>query len=311
MKNSYKTYHLCLSGEDEVLFRDEEDYHRAFNCFALAIYKTRSIGLAEAFMSTHTHQIIQTTSPTDFMNVFRLAYSQYFNHKYQRFGKLGRRMHFSMEIVGYYHFLAALSYVLRNPLHHGVVPIPYAYPHCSANAFFRPEMGKFVGEKILPAHLCRKYIGRRAEFPDDYKMSERGVFLRESVLDVQQVENLFVSPRAFNFYMTRKSSEEWESEQLKDGEGLAPINLALIENGVQIDNFDKMMIFESGKSDYRSLTDIQLCTELDDLSRRKYGKHSVYQLSLDEKIQVAEYLYRVRHLSDAQIRRCLVLQKHK
>ena len=37
-----KTFHLCLSAGDEAMFRDLEDYHRGFNCFALALYKTGS-----------------------------------------------------------------------------------------------------------------------------------------------------------------------------------------------------------------------------------------------------------------------------
>lgn len=305
-----KTYHLCLSAGDEVMFRDIEDYHRGFNCFALALHKTGSTGLAEAIMATHIHKLIQTDYPQDHMHIFRKSYATYFNHKYQRNGRLGENVHFTMEVVGYHHLVAALSYVIRNPLHHGVSPIPYAYPHCSANAFFRKDMGKFVDEAILPKHACSKYLGRRADFPDNYKMSESGEFLRESVLDVPQVENLFVTPRTFNFYMTRKSSEEWEREQAKDNNLVAPVNLLSIENGVQINSLEKMLIFENGKSDYRKISDIELCTELDALARNRYGKHSVYQLSLKEKEQIAEYLYKVRHLSEAQIRRCLVLLKH-
>ena len=43
-----KTYHLCLSSDDEVMFRDLEDYNRGFNCFALALYMTDSTGLVES-----------------------------------------------------------------------------------------------------------------------------------------------------------------------------------------------------------------------------------------------------------------------
>ena len=262
-----KTFHLCLSAGDEAMFRDLEDYHRGFNCFALALYKTGSTGLAESFMSTHTHQIIQTDSPEDFMYHFRRPYSLYFNHKYQRTGKLGENTHFSMEVIGHHHLLAALSYTLRNALHHGVAPIPYAYPHCSANAFFRMEMGKLIDENTLPVSAIYNHIGRRADFPDSYKMSESGVFLRESVLDIPQVENLFVTARAFNFYMTRRSSEEWEKEQVKDGNNLKPVNLLSIEKGVRLHDLDKMLIFESGKADYRKISDIELCTQVDRIAR--------------------------------------------
>lgn len=302
-----KTYHLCLSAGDEVMFRDQEDYNRGFNCFALALYKTGSTGLVESFMATHTHQMVQTSDPKGLMWHFRQPYSMYFNHKYQRKGKLGENMHFTMEIVGYYHMIAAASYVLRNALHHGVAPIPYAYPHCSVNSIFSKEMGKFHEEKILPRKYYAKYIGRRAEFPDNYKMSESGLFLRETVLDIPQVENLFVTSRTFNYYMSRKSSEEWEAEQGKDDNGFSPVNLNSIEKGVNLQDVNKMLVYEHGKADYRKISDMELCTELDALARDRFGRHSVYQLSEGEKQQIASDLYRNRHLNETQIRRCLVM----
>lgn len=304
-----KTYHLCLSAGEEIMFRDLEDYHRGFNCFACALYKTESTGLVESFMSTHTHQLIQTSCPNEFMHAFRQPYSIYFNHKYHRRGKLGEREHFTMEVTGYHHTIAAASYTLRNALHHGVVPIPYAYPHCSANAIFSREMGKWKKESLLPSKSHYKYIGRRSEYPNYYKMTESGVFTRESVLDIPQVEALFGTARTYNFYMSRKSSEEWDAEQQKDENGLGPVNLDIIEQGVRIDDTSKMLLFEKGKGDYRKISDIELCTELDQMARKNYGRHSVYELSLKEKNEIAQEIYRVRHISESQIRRCLVLPK--
>ena len=306
-----KTYHLCLSAGDEVMFRDLEDYHRGFNCFACALYKTGSTGLVESFMSTHTHQLVQTRCPGELMYTFRQTYTMYFNHKYHRKGYLGEKHHFATEISGYHHTIAAASYTLRNALHHGVAPIPYAYPHCSANAIFSKEMGKMHREPLLPKSSYYKHIGRRSEYPDSYKMTESGVFTRESVLDIPQIEALYGTPRAFNFYMSRKSSEEWEAEQQKDANNFASINLEIIEKGVRLHGTAKMLAFESGKSDYRKISDIELCTELDALASTRFGIHSVYELSLKEKNEIAEYLYRTRHLSESQIRRCLILPKGK
>jgi len=304
-----KTYHLCLSAGEEVLFRDLEDYHRGFNCFAVALYKTGSIGLVEAFMATHAHKLIQTHDPKGFMYSFRNPYAKYFNNKYGRTGKLGEDIHFTLEVVGHHHTIAAASYVLRNPLHHGVAPLPYAYPHCSANAIFRKEMGKFHGEPLLNPRSYSRFIGRHALYPDSYKMTESGVFTRESVLDIPQMESLYGTARAYNFYMSRKSSEEWEAEQQKDANELPPVNLGSIESGVNIHDITRMTIFESGKADYRKISDIELCTELDQLAKTRYGRQSVYQLNLKEKQSIAEYLYRTRHISKSQIQRCLVLPK--
>lgn len=306
-----KTYHLCLSAGDEVMFRDLEDYHRGFNCFACALYKTDSTGLVESFMSTHTHQLVQARCPGELMYTFRQSYTMYFNHKYHRKGHLGEKHHFATEISGYHHTIAAASYTLRNALHHGVAPIPYAYPHCSANAIFSKEMGKMHGEPLLPKSSYYKHIGRRSEYPDSYKMTESGVFTRESVLDIPQIEALYGTPRAFNFYMSRKTSEEWEAEQQKDANNSVSINLEIIEKGVGMNGTSQMLAFENGKSDYRKISDIELCTELDALASTRFGRHSVYELSLKEKNEIAEYLYRTRHLSESQIRRCLILPKGK
>lgn len=300
-----KTYHVCLSAGDEIMFRDLEDYNRGFNCFAVALYKTNSTGLVESFMSTHLHLLVQTDSPKDFMMCFRMLYTMYFNKKYGRSGKLGEKLHFTMEVVGYHHILAAMSYILRNALHHGVAPIPYAYPHCSANAIFMREMGKRPEENLLPRKSYYRHLGRTAEYPDSYKMSRSGVFLRESVLDIPQVENLFVTPRMFNFYMSRKSSEEWEAEQSKDQNSSPLINIQSIERGVNTDSIEKLLLFENGKADYRKLSDQDLCTEIDRKILPKYGKRSVYQLSSEEKTLIANHLYKTLHLNAAQIRRCL------
>ena len=302
-----KTYHLCLSAGNEIMFRDLEDYYRGFNCFAIALYKTNSTGLVESFMSTHMHLLVQTASPKDFMMCFRMLYTMYFNKKYDRSGRLGENLHFTMEVVGYHHMLAAMSYILRNALHHGVAPIPYAYPHCSANAIFMSEMGKRPEENLLPQKSYYKYLGRTAEYPDSYKMNKSGVFLRESVLDIPQVENLFVTPRMFNFYMSRKSSEEWEAEQSKDQNNSQLINIQSIERGVNTDPLEKLLVFENGKADYRKLSDIDLCVEIDRNILPKYEKTSVYHLSSEEKNHIANHLYNSLHINTAQIRRCLAM----
>ena len=304
--NMKKTYHLCLSAGEEVLFRDVEDYNRGFNCFALALYNTDSTGLVESEMSTHYHQMIQSADPNAFMRNFRLSYGMYFNRKYHRSGKLGEKHHYTMEVIGYNHMIAAMSYVLRNALHHGVAPIPYAYPYSSVNSIFMKEMGKMPYDGMLDRRYYHRYISKAAHFPDNYVMNESGVFLRESVLDIPQVENLFVTPRSFNWHMTRKSSEEWESEQRREND-LPPINLSVIERGVSMNSQAEMLVNENGKSNYRRPSDMDICAEIDNNILPRYHKVSVYHLSRQERQQIAEYLYRAFHISESQIRRCLVM----
>lgn len=301
-----KTYHLCLSAGDEIMFRDLEDYNRGFNCFALALYKSNSTGLVESFMSNHFHLMIQTEDPKEFMYNMRQPYSKYFNRKYCRTGRLGEKHHFQLEINGLHHHLAAMSYTLRNALHHGIVPIPYAYPHSSVNAIFRKEMGKTSEEILLPQKSHYRYIGRRAEYPSSYKMNKNGLFLRESVLDLAQVENMFVTPRSFDYYMGRKTNEDWEKEQSKDNLQIPPLRLEDIEAGSRMQTLETMIINENGKGNYRKISDIDLCTEIDRFILPEFEKDSIYLLSNHEKRKIAELLYRKYHINETQIRRCLV-----
>ena len=302
-----KTYHLCLSSDNEIMFRDEEDYIRGFNCYALALYKTGSTGLVESFMSTHTHLLVQTSDPNKFMGAFRMPYTKYFNHKYCRSGKLGESVHFTMEIEGLYHHLAAMSYILRNGLHHGLVSIAYGYPHCSINAIFQKEMGKRPEQDLLPQNSFYRHIGRNVEFPDSYKMNRSGLLLRESVLDIAQVENLFATPRAFDYYMNRKTSEDWLKEQGKDNNCSAPVTLELIESKVQLTSVKDMLVFERGRSDYRRISDIDLCKETDRKIREDLKKPSIYALTHEEKLKIAKYLKERFYAGTSQLNRCLSL----
>lgn len=301
-----KTYHVCLSAGEEIMFRDLEDYNRGFNCFALALYRSNSTGLVESFMSNHFHLMIQTENPKEFMYNMRQPYSKYFNRKYCRNGRLGEKHHFQLEISGLHHHLAAMSYTLRNALHHGVSPIPYAYPHSSVNSIFRKEMGKISDERLIPQKSYYKYIGRRAEYPSSYKMNKNGLFLRESVLDIAQVENMFVTPRSFDYYMGRKTSEDWQKEQSKDNLQIPPVRLEDIEAGARMQTLEAMMINENGKGNYRKISDIDLCIEIDQFILPEFGKGSVYLLSDQEKRKIAELLYKKYHINEMQIRRCLV-----
>ena len=304
-----KSYHLCLSAGDEIMFRDLEDYRRCFNCFAIALYKTGSTGLVEAFMSNHFHLMIQTEDPKEFMYNMRQPYSKYFNQKYGRNGALGEKEHFQLEIRGLHHHLAAMSYILRNPLHHGIAPIPYAYPHSSVNVIFQHEMGKSNTDILIPEKSYYKHIGRRAAYPDTYKMNDKGMFLRECVLDIVQVENMFATPRSFDYYMGRKTSEDWHKEQSKDNIDNPPVKLEAIEYGVNSHSLERMLINENGRCDYRKMSDIDVCTLVDHQILPSIGKSSVYQLTSKEKEGIAEILFKTYHIGSDMIRRCLVMKR--
>ena len=113
-----KTYHLCLSAGDEVMFRDEEDYNRGFNCFALALHKTDSIGLVESFMSNHVHFVLKGTYSEcyAFIAEFKRICSLRMHIANREFGGL-RDVGVQFDLLDTLEYREnAIAYVLRNPL---------------------------------------------------------------------------------------------------------------------------------------------------------------------------------------------------
>lgn len=302
-----KNYHFCISGGNEVLFRSEIDYIRGFNTLALSLAETGSLLSAEAFMSTHLHVCVRTDDVQTLIYRFWRSYTRYFNSKYKRKGTLGERP-FVLEIDGFHHWLTAICYVMRNPVHHGISPTPFAYRHCSANALFRKETGKStvtIGK--LPRKSYYKYLPKGAECPSCFEMDDCGLILRETVLDLADVEHRFATPRAFLFYMNRLTGEEWKREQEKDMTECPHVTLEIIELQTKSQTLPEMLRHEHGRSDYNAVTDMELCEKIDRELITAFGKNSVYELSVHEKQQLLNHLRVGNRTPEKQLKRCLAM----
>lgn len=308
-----KTYHLCFTSHKEVMYRNEEDMKRAFNCLCSALYRTGSRCLAENDLPNHHHGCYETECPGDLVQIRRQSYTRYFNEKYDRKGPLGDKGYFAAEIQGLRHKLTAISYTLRNTVHHGFTSTPFEWPFCSANAYFRKELGKmYVPALLLTPYQIEAALPRRAQFNPEWKMGVEGVFLRESVIETAVVENLYATPKAFNYFLTRLSGEDWSKEQEADGDGFPPITLenfeALVlqrESSRSLTVAD-MLRNEKARSASLRFNDLQLCELIDQQYVPRYQARSVYQLSTREKNGIASEIFRRRLAGEAQIRRCLV-----
>lgn len=314
-----KTYHLCLSSENEILFRSHEDFIRGINCLCLAAYKMGCPLLAYAFMSNHVHICVRTDSPEKFMRTFGFAYTRYFNSKYGRRGHLGERGFFKLEINGLYHLLTAIAYILRNPMHHGVTGTPFGYPYSSIRAVFRKDFGWDDSVEYLPVKYGYHHIPSHVSLPEEFKMNSSGMILPQFAIDVADVEHQFSTARTFLYYMNRLSGEKWEKEQSQDGTSCPPISLGDIESGIIYQDIRTMLANEHGRSNYNAVTDMQLCHEIDNVLLPSFTSNdrsrfcspgtpmSIYQLSEEERRRLGQHLQRKYRVAPAQIRRCLAL----
>lgn len=304
-----KCYHICLSGNEEIMFRTHEDYCRGINCMLIAAYRTKSVILAYAFMSTHIHVCVRTDQPYKLITRYRYAYTRYFNSKYFRKGKLGNISPYIVELDGLYHTIAAISYVLRNPLHHGVCETAFAYPYSSIHSYFKKSMGAMMInpniDNILPRHKQYHYLPSRANLPDTYTMSLTGILNSDKTVDYADVEHLYVSARSFCYYMNRISGESWIQEQQKDQNGKEAISLELIEKGVSSHSINDMLKYEHGRFDCSKLSDMELCTIIDCEYIDRGKGDSVYTIEKGRKENILGQLKTRFRNSTKQLRRCL------
>ena len=296
------------------MFRNVEDMNHSFNCLCSALKKTDSRCLAECDVPNHHHGCYETENPGLMLRIKRQSYTCYFNEKYGRKGPLGDPGYFEMELDGLQHKLTAISYTLRQGVHHGITSTPFEWPFCSANAYFRKELGKlYVPELLLTPTQIQAVLPRRAKYAPSWKMGVEGVFLRESVIETAVVENLYATPKAFNYLVTRQSGEDWSREQEADGNGLPPITLESFEDLVlqrtvsREQTIADMLRNEKNRGTPLGFNDLQLCELIDNQYVPSYRAWSVYGLSSRQKNDIASDLYRRRLAGEAQIRRCLVL----
>lgn len=301
------TYHLCLSEEKEVLFRSEEDFVRGINCLCLASYNTKSPLLAYAFMSNHIHICARTEDYKKLTRQFRYSYTRYFNAKYNRRGRLGSEGFYVQKIEGLHHLLTAISYVLRNPMHHGITSTPFGYKFSSIRSLFKNELGWNSSEELLKMHEY-KYIPWHRSLPDCLKMNSEGMILPESAIDVADLEHQFSTARTFLYYMNRLSGEKWEQEQIQDGTGKSPITLEMIEQGNTYQDIRTMLSNEHGRSNYKTISDLDLCNEIDSKMVIDLGKISVYDLTEREKELIKKKLAKTHIISNKQLNRCLIIK---
>ena len=291
------------------MYRCEEDMYVAINCLCSALCKTDSICYAYAFMTDHQHGAYRTAHPHELIRISRDAYTKHFNNKYGRKGPLGERGFYLQEIEGARHFITAVAYVLKNPPHHGVTSTPFEYAFSSANAYFRKELGKYRTEKALSYEQMRQVLPRRAAFDASWKMGIEGVFWPETVVDVTAVETNFGTVQAFNYYMGRKSGKDWEDEQNADNNQTLPFTLENIEKpmlSLSKTTISDLLRNEKSRFSTVPITDMDLCMQIDTQYVPRYGKKSVYELSLQEKNSIANELNSQYKAGRSQLLRCLV-----
>lgn len=334
--------HLCFTSHREVMMRDSHDVGVMINFLALNSWKHKIQILADCEMSTHVHLVIigAKNDASAFVKDVRRQYTRHMDAKYGRpkHIRFGEKGFFELDIYGNSHIQTALSYVLRNPLHHGVTGTPFAYPYSSVNDVFPIEMGKLerfhleqtrqmelrlrrngnwrksernvshlIGNDVIDSRQeMARFLPRYSEWPDGWKMSKDGVFLRPCFEELRQTEMLFVSPGAFQFCMFRKSDENWLQEQDTDANGYPPIELSSIEPFYNEHSLNQLKMNERISTFKKNtMTDFDVCTIVDKNIVQEFKCHSVYEFNDSQRRIARSLLVNEMHIPAIQSERCV------
>ncbi len=286
MKKEFKVYHIC-NLSPKVIFRGEEDYLVSICRLAACAYETGTGVWAYAFMSTHFHLIIRTSDVWAFVRLFRINLSRWHNHKYKAHIRVNVGFR---ELTDEGAVRIATNYVLKNPIHHGLVDVAFNYPYSSAHVYFREKIfreqyysGEYT-EKVKESPSDLEYVLEKKLFashklPKSYKVQEGKVILPETFVKVNVVCTLYKTVRNFLYNMTKPMDEELKMF----GQDRESVNLQ-----------------ESRVSLFGKLTDIQVCGIIDDYTHPK----TYTQATPDEKSALSIIL-REKGVDTYQIERCL------
>lgn len=302
-------FHICITSEYDVLFRKDEDYRRVFNSLALAVFETKSTLLAYAIMSNHIHVCVQTNALSKLISKLQRSYDHYFKYKYDQSRILKDSDHMIIEIKGLRHCQTAISYILRNPLHHGVSITPFAYEYSSINAYFRKEMDNSI---VMPSKYISKKKGNvchTRHVPKELYYDNNGQLSIDCIIDSNQVEMIYGTVQDFMFDMARRSTKKWREDQEVDANGSDVVTLEMLESPKYTGN--EMEKNERGKFSVTGTTDKRICEIIDNELINNYGLKSIYEANLGQKLEMARYLHYNFKSSVSQLARCLAVRDNE
>ena len=304
---SEKMYHLVLSsGTPDVICRDDHDYTALENSIALTVFKTCITLLAYAVMSTHCHIALVCTCPDDFIKILKISYTKHFNSKYRRRGILFESDTYCRPVTGYLRQRVLLSYILRNPVHHGVAETAFRYPHSSIASYFRDGDNGILLPGI--SNSCSGHGRLKIKKGTGYvyyDLDENGRIPLRYFVNAGRTEYLYRTERSFIHQLNRWNTEDWEREQIKKYPQGEIITLTGAEPGFESE-IEDMRAYERGAWRLR-ITDMEVCGYIDRVLLPETGIQSYTMLDSRQLPSVINAVQRKFHIRDEQILRCLGL----
>lgn len=261
MKGYYNVSSLGLERND--IFKSNEDFISGMNDIAICITGFEVRILCFCLMSNHFHFLLYGTS--DECRRFAYEYKRrcairmrLTSGEVQALKEVG----IQIDLVDTKEYLEnVVAYILRNPLAAGIVIMPYCYKWSSASLYFRGEKPE-AGERLDGMSERKRFriLKSRVPVPDHYMVDECGMIMPSSYVDVESVERILHHPSRLMMLLSKR-----------------------VENEVEL---------KFGVADSVNLTDQEILTQMPVLIRNEFGKDTIEQLSMEQRVRLCLLLKR-------------------
>ena len=170
-----------------------------------------------------------------------------------------------------------VTYVLRNPIAAGIKVLPNHYRWSSADLYFRGEFQE-TGERLNDLSDRKRFriMRSRVQVPDNYIVDADGMVLPSCYVDSSTMEDLFRHPSRLLMLLAKR-----------------------VENDVEL---------QLGIAEQIGMTDQDILTQMPVLIRKEFGKDSIEQLSMEQRIRLCVLLKRNYNAGIKQIARITRLE---
>ena len=206
-------YHICTDGNAIAwMFQDEEDFIAGVNRIGLCVLKTYIAVVAFVLMDNHVHFVLNGTSIQckAFINMYKRLTGRWIGNKYGQTDYLRLLPTEMIKIEDEEGLMNTIAYIGRNSMVAGYEFMPCEYPWGSAKYMFRDRSkGSMLGDACttigsMTVDQQRAVLKSRIPVPVDWTISQNGMILPSSFMDLGYVEQIFKTPARYSCFLAKK-----------------------------------------------------------------------------------------------------------
>ncbi|ODS34744.1 MAG: hypothetical protein SCARUB_00004 [Candidatus Scalindua rubra] len=146
-------HHILQRGNNrEKVFVAKKDFKKYLSLLEKYSTEKDAVILAYCLMSNHIHLLVKPLGEESLFKMMQgitLCYTQYFNRKNKRTGRLWECRYHSTIIDGEKYLWAVSHYIEKNPVRAGIVKNAEDYPYSSARAHILGESNVLLSEPLF------------------------------------------------------------------------------------------------------------------------------------------------------------------